>query len=315
MFERMLNKTTMTERAQQCGVPTPWTLSPESTEAALAARGKSPTAFNRCCIPPRGVAPQSNTPSILPRRALGPGPRTGLDATPDFHHGLLEVRHEMPYPVLLKPARSVAGNGILEVKRAADLEGALSHFEAPPLIQELIQGEDLELTLLCIHGKPVAGSTYLSLRNFPLPFGPPIACRTIRDEELMESGLRLLKALSFHGVAHLDFRRDRRDGRPKLLDFNARLAGTNEISTLSGVNFPLLLYRLAIGEEPEPCFDFQTDLEFRWLIFGEVQHLLQTDHRLRVAKELVSWRKVSTNLWLADPLPHIAHLLDLVRKS
>ena len=55
----------------------------------LAARGKSPTAFNRCCIPPRGVAPQSNTPSILPRRALGPGPRTGLDATPDFHHGLL----------------------------------------------------------------------------------------------------------------------------------------------------------------------------------------------------------------------------------
>ena len=110
---------------------------------------------------------------------------------------------------------------------------------------------------------------------------------------------------------HLDFRRDRRDGKPKLLDFNARLAGTNDISTLSGVNFPLLLYRLALGDEPDPSFEVHTDLGFRWLIFGELVHLLQTDHRLRVAKELLKWKNVSANLWLTDPLPHLAHLLDV----
>ena len=112
------------------------------------------------------------------------------------------------------------------------------------MIQELISGDDLELTLLSVHGKVIASSTYKSLRNSPLPYGPPIACRTIRDDQLVEFGIRLLTALGYHGVAHLDFRRDRQDGVQKLLDFNARLAGTNEISALSGVNFPLMLYQL-----------------------------------------------------------------------
>ena len=183
------------------------------------------------------------------------------------------------YPALLKPAESTAGEGIQRVNSAADLSEALRHFDSPPMIQEVVQGDDLELTSLCLHGTPIAGSTYLSLRNAPLPFGPPVGCRTIRDDQLMDAGIRLLRDLRYHGVAHLDFRRDRRDGQPKLLDFNARLAGTDEISSFSGVNFSHLLYRIALGEEPEPCFDFEPGLEFRWLIFGELRHLMQTDWR------------------------------------
>ena len=55
----------------------------------LAARGESPAAFDRRCIPPRGVAPWSHKPTILPRRVLPGGRLTGLGATRDFHHGLL----------------------------------------------------------------------------------------------------------------------------------------------------------------------------------------------------------------------------------
>ena len=55
----------------------------------LAARGATPSAFERRCIPPGCVAPPSNTPGILGRRALPPGRLARLGATPDFHHGLL----------------------------------------------------------------------------------------------------------------------------------------------------------------------------------------------------------------------------------
>src|SRR6202051_2194431 len=55
----------------------------------LAARGESPAAFGRRCIPPGFVAPRSNTPGILTRRALPVGRIAALGATPDFHHGLL----------------------------------------------------------------------------------------------------------------------------------------------------------------------------------------------------------------------------------
>ena len=151
-------------------------------------------------------------------------------------------------------------------------------------------------------------ATYVSLRNSPLPYGPPIACRTTRNWALMELGMRMLKKIGYHGVAHMDFRRDQRDGQPKLLDFNARLAGTDEISALSGVNFAHLVYRLALGEEPEPTFDGQTGLEFRWIL-GELRHLTQTDRKLRVVRRLCKWSNVSTDMWFTDPLPHVRHVL------
>ena len=64
-----------------------------------AARGESPAAFDRRCIPPGYVASRSNTAGMLPRRALPDGRITGLGATPDFHHGLLAqvlVTHAHP---------------------------------------------------------------------------------------------------------------------------------------------------------------------------------------------------------------------------
>src|SRR6267143_243440 len=54
----------------------------------LAARGESLAAFDERCIPASGVAPPSNTPGILSRRALPAGRLARLGATPDFHHGL-----------------------------------------------------------------------------------------------------------------------------------------------------------------------------------------------------------------------------------
>ena len=62
----------------------------------LAARGKSPAAFEWRCIPKLptlGYSLQgSNTAGILPRRALPDGRIATLGATQDFHHGLLEMR-------------------------------------------------------------------------------------------------------------------------------------------------------------------------------------------------------------------------------
>src|SRR2546427_751288 len=55
----------------------------------LTARGESLAAFDGRCIPGGCVAPRSNTPGILGRRALPAGRLARLGATPDFHHGLL----------------------------------------------------------------------------------------------------------------------------------------------------------------------------------------------------------------------------------
>ena len=61
---------------------------PEESDA-LAARGATPSAFERRCIPSGCVASPSNIPDILGRRALPDGRIAALGATMDLHHGLL----------------------------------------------------------------------------------------------------------------------------------------------------------------------------------------------------------------------------------
>ena len=225
----------------------------------------------------------------------------------------LSLRDELPYPLLLKPVQGSSGSGIHKVRDPKELEDALREWETIPLIQEFVEGEDLELTILAAHGNALAGSAYLGLRNYPLPYGPPVAARTIHDERLMAVGTKLLRSLKYHGVAHLDFRRDRRDGEPKLLDFNTRLAGTNEISTCTGVDFAWLLYRMATAQKVEPHFDYEIDVEFRWLLLGEIRHLAQTNRKGAAFRSLMRWKGVRTNVSLSDPLPHAIEALNFLQ--
>ena len=75
----------------------------------LAARGESPAAFDRRCIPPWAtlgvVHAGSNTPGILPPRALRGGRLDGLGATRGFYHGLLATPPRPLTPTLSPPGR------------------------------------------------------------------------------------------------------------------------------------------------------------------------------------------------------------------
>src|SRR5438128_3340138 len=87
---------------------------------SLAARGESLAAFDERCIPSGGVAPPSNTPGILSRRALPAGRLARLGATPDFHHGLLG--HQAATTTETWPCALREDRKSTELKSHSDLE-------------------------------------------------------------------------------------------------------------------------------------------------------------------------------------------------
>src|SRR5204863_9177693 len=67
----------------------------------LVARRVITAAFGRRCIPPRGVARRSNTPGIVPPRALRGGRLGALGASPQLRDGPLSsitIWKSMPRP-------------------------------------------------------------------------------------------------------------------------------------------------------------------------------------------------------------------------
>jgi predicted ATP-grasp superfamily ATP-dependent carboligase len=71
----------------------------------------------------------------------------------------------------------------------------------------------------------------------------------------------------------VEFKVDPRDGQAKLMEVNGRFWGSLQLAIDAGVNFPLLLYRLATGQTVAPQMEYRVGVRSRWLL-GDLDHLL-----------------------------------------
>ena len=72
----------------------------------------------------------------------------------------------------------------------------------------------------------------------------------------------MLARLKYTGLIEVEFKRDRRDGRYKLLDLNPRIWGWNSLSAKAGVDFPYLFWRLS---RREPVTEIRGIPNVRWI--------------------------------------------------
>jgi predicted ATP-grasp superfamily ATP-dependent carboligase len=75
----------------------------------------------------------------------------------------------------------------------------------------------------------------------------------------------LLKSLNWHGIAEVEFRVDLRDGIPKLMEINPRFWGSLEVAVRSGVDFPYLLYRIAMDGDVNTVSSYKVGVKGRYM--------------------------------------------------
>jgi predicted ATP-grasp superfamily ATP-dependent carboligase len=142
------------------------------------------------------------------------------------------------------------------------------------MVQERIEGEGHGVFLLIWNGTVRAAFAHRRLREKPPWGGVSTLSESVPlGHEILVKSARLLKALGWQGVAMAEFKRDRRDGRSKLMEVNGRFWGSLQLAIDAGVNFPLLLYRLSRGEDPPTQFDYKVGVKSLWLL-GDLDHLL-----------------------------------------
>ena len=148
----------------------------------------------------------------------------------------------LKFPVLLKPTRGTNGRGIRQFDNFASLEYFLaSHLEATSeyIIQELVQGYDIDCSVLCHDGEILAFTIQKGIIPNPLRFLPPIAIEFLIHAEVLKVVRKLVSALGWSGVAHLDLIVDEEEGGcVKIIELNARYWGSLLGSLGAGVNFP-----------------------------------------------------------------------------
>jgi len=231
---------------------------------------------------------------------------------------LNELKYSLPYPVVIKPQMSSGAVGISYPKNPDELmEQYLSiHQRFPyPFIQERIPREGPGYGasfLLNEKGEVKASFVHKRLREYPVTGGASTLRESVRRDDIRDMALTLLNALDWFGVAMVEFKVDRRDGIPKLMEINPRFWGSLSLSISAGVNFPFLLYRMSRGENFKPVEHYQIGKRCRWLLPGDILHFIYNPRRTSLLPEFFYFWDRNTAydiLSLTDPLPVLGRIM------
>lgn len=172
---------------------------------------------------------------------------------------LESVRHELAFPLIVKPRESHLFQNRFRAKffvaeNAAALDDALRTIERAGMtyiLVEKIPGPDALLcsyyTYLDAAGTPLFEFTKRILRRYPTNMGLATYHITDHVPELREPSLRLFRHVGLQGVANVEFKRDPRDGVLKLMECNARFTAANRLLEDCGLDLAWFVYSRIAG--------------------------------------------------------------------
>lgn len=228
------------------------------------------------------------------------------------------------YPVILKPAYRTSFNRFTASKawRVDTPEQLLARYDEAKtlvepgalMIQEIIPGggeSQFSYTALCREGQPLASLTAKRVRQIPMDFGRASTfVETLDDAAVSASAAHLLRVLRYTGIVEVEFKRDPRDGKLKLLDINPRVWGWHSLCASAGVDYPYLLWLMTVGE---PIPETKAAVGARWVRMSTdapmaIREILSC--RLSLRDYLRSIRSpLSTAIYASDdPLPGVLEI-------
>ena len=241
----------------------------------------------------------------------------------DFENNdLRSIANEVRYPVVIK-ARS--GSGVEKGLRYANSKEELflkyeeiTSFESSteavnysaPLIQEYIPGELHDACTLSENGKVVTVLTQIRQLMNPIYGGPGAINVTTHNKPLAIIAIKLLEALNWNGPAQIEFKYDPRDQIYKIIEINPKLWGTIDLSIKVGINFPLMIKKILLGENVKKNQEYAANVRYQFLFpqatFARIQMI--KEFGLSALKDSNEYAKNFTDLDIRDFMPDLLRI-------
>jgi D-aspartate ligase len=259
-------------------LPGPAVLLPTADElvSLVADHADELSAWYRFLVPAAADVAAIVDKSSQYARAAAAGISVPETRTPTSIEEVTAIADEVPYPVLLKPrgdeSRRAFGHKARPVDSAAELVALFKEHDAPGvrfLVQELVPGPDDELygywAFWDVDGHEHSWMTRRKVRQYPLGFGTGACQESVSAPEVAERSRQLLQAFNYRGLVGVEWKRDSRDGRIRLMEINPRTVIGNQLAISSGIDLPWIAYRALADPATSlpPNHDFKVGV--RWV--------------------------------------------------
>jgi D-aspartate ligase len=219
--------------------------------------------------------------SKINRIAESVGVPTPKTFCPEDENDARRIAYETDYPCLVKPALSHTFTPLFKRKlfrvntpsELLKMYHSLASRGFGMMIQEDIPGEDKDLvtlnTVFNEHSEPLAVFMHRRTMQYPPGYGVVSLGESVWEPRIIQPCMKLLKAIGFKGIAHVEFKRDHRTGNFKFIEVNGRSYLSISLPTACGINLIHIAYRNAIGETMAPLRSYSCTYEcgVKWLDF------------------------------------------------
>jgi predicted ATP-grasp superfamily ATP-dependent carboligase len=259
------------------------------------ARGRLPVGVVLACAEPADMDKVSNKCKLFQLAADSgvPIPKTVMvNGRDDFRDKGPQIEN---YPVVVKPGYSKIPDGSrllsASVMYATDFGMLKSYYDDhpalryPSLIQEFITGPGLGLFTVYDCDKPLVLFSHRRILEKPPAGGVSVISESAPlSEELVDTAQKLLTSVRWKGVAMIEYKRDCRDGKAKLMEINGRFWGSLQLAIASGIDFPAISLEYYLGIKSPSCLrEYIIGHRMRWSL-GVVDHLIIRMKRKAAAK-------------------------------
>lgn len=163
------------------------------------------------------------------------------------------MKDQLPYPVIIKPRNGVSSRDVHKIDSYKELLSVVKKVKRP-LIQECLRGKEYTIDVLCDSNS----NALIAVPRERIETKAGISYKgvTIKDQKLINYGSTIAEKLHIKGACNIQCIVD--NGASKFFEVNPRLSGTLPLTIAAGVNVPLLLVKMALGEKI-----LKDDLDFK----------------------------------------------------
>jgi len=243
-----------------------------------------------------------------------------------FHPSSLEelevIIDQIQFPTMVKPVRSHEFHAEFNTKlfiayNADELRQAFRKpFSAhiPVVVSEIIPGTDyksLERVSMYIdrYGNICSEMYNLKLRQAPPMFGINRVSQTVQSlPEVRMQTLKLLRAVNFKGHAGVEFKRDPRDNKLKLIEINIRLLADTQLAIACGIDTPWMIYQDIVEDNQFKVASYNNTYFIHGLtdMIFIAKDIYRFQHFGRLIEPYIARHKTFAYLSLSDPKPFIS---------
>lgn len=235
---------------------------------------------------------------------------------------------DVNYPVIIKGVeglnfyrktglKAFRANSLDELKMIYEKISDQIDFSETIIQEEIPGGTDLVYSFCSFYknNELLGVWTGRKIREHPMGLGTGTFAESVYVPEIVELGSKLLRAINYYGISEIEFKKDPRDNKFKLIEMNARTWLWVSLAMRAGVNFPYMLYKDMMGDGIAPVKSFKEGIT--WMhIYTDLGVMIKEVPRgnMRIRDYFASLNngaKEFAVFSISDPLPFIMETVML----